>query len=242
MNTGIIDPIPDPPEWGVFPEPPLNLERGEVQMYATYSEETNTHSGVIEYTRSTDIDTAPTVRGGSNVENYRLINFIGYDGGRIVSTEDLVLDTVATPINAEYGKLCPFMDVSRDCIPAFCNLVETGSIIDMSRVSASSAGSIRNVNPPGEPGHTPTLPSVGDPALLDYTVRVTELTSGVPSMGLVSTYTNIISLEGSGICPGPDIEGNYMLGQRLSFEEYRSVHGEVSLFEYVVGYESGLLR
>ena len=59
---------------------------------------------------------------------------------------------------------------------------------------------------------------------------------------MVSTYTDIISLEGSGICPGPDIEGNYMLGQRLSYEEYRSVHGEVSLFEYVVGFESGLLR
>jgi hypothetical protein len=237
LNVGIVDPTTDPPEWGIFPEPPLNIERGEVQMYCVYSEETDASNGAIEYTRSTDIDTSPSERGVSNVENDRLINFVGDTGGRIVSTEDLVLDTVGTPINVEYGTLCPFVDLSRNCAPAFCNLAETGSLIDMSMISASSASSLRTVNPPGESGHTPTLPSVGYPALADYSIRITELTDGVPSEGLVSTYMDSILLEGSGGCSGRPI-----VAQRISMEEYRSVEGDVSLFEYVVGYESGLVR
>ncbi|HUU75225.1 MAG TPA: hypothetical protein VMW63_03945 [Methanoregulaceae archaeon] len=236
-NVGIVDPTTEPPEWGVFPEPPLNAD-GEAQMHCTYSERTDANNGIIGYTRSTEIDTLPNPGAAFNVENDRIFTFRGYEMGRIVSSEDMMMDTVGTPFNAEYSMICPFgVPESDNCIPAFCNRIESGSLIDMSVVSASSSADMRNVNLPGAPRHWPPFPSADDPALFDYGVRVSGLSEDTPSLGLVSAYAEMHGTEGGTECPG-----DYIAAQEFSFEELRRVDGDVSLFSYLIEYESGVRR
>jgi len=221
----------------IDPEPPLN-EAWEVQMRCSYLEDTDANNGVIDYTRNTDIDTAATVRGGSNVENKRLVAFEGYDGGRFVSTEDTVMDTVGTCIPRYESTLCPLDNPYEELIdiPPFCNFVQTGSLIDMSTLSASTTSTLRNVNPPGEPGFDPPMPSADNPAVHHYDILVTGRESGEPAMGIVSSYSRIHSLEGGEECPG------FGPAQEINFEEYREVNGNVSHFSYLVEYESGIIR
>jgi len=226
--------IEDSPEGPiVLPEPPLFF-RNEVQMYTTYSEDTEARDGLMEYRKETSVDTHATAGAGFNVENERLFAFTGTDTGRVLSTENLMMFNVGTTVDTLGSTICPFAADIYDCYPYFCNQVETGSTIDMSIVSAGSSAQLRNVNDPGEPGHWPPMPTVDDPARMHYGIRVTE-NDGVPSSGFVSAYLDIHNLEG-------ETDFFDQLGQQFDLEENRMVSGDVSTFSYLVQYESGIVR
>ena len=217
----------------IEPEPPL-WEFNEVQMYMTYSEDTQALNGLMEYRKESSVDTRVNPGAGFNVENERLIAFIGLDAGRLISQENLMMSTVGTTVDIPGSTLCPFAPDDIMCWPNFCNRIETGSTIDMSIVSAGSSAQLRNVNNPGAPGQWPPMPSVDDPARLRYNIRVTEI-DDIPSEGFVSAYLDIHNLEGETLCWDK-------LGQQFDLEEHRMVNGDVSMFEYLVRYESGIVR
>jgi hypothetical protein len=148
-----------------------------------------------------------------------------------------MMNTVGTPVDAFSSTICPFVSQTSRCYPAFCNRVQTGSTIDMSTVSAGSSARLRNVNEPGEPGFWPPMPSADDPSRLQYGIRVSGLSDEQPSVGFISAYLDIQKNEGGALCPGIPV-----LAQYIEIEEHRMVNGDVSLFSYLVEYESGIIR
>ncbi len=224
-----------PPEPIIEPEPPLN-PGGEVQSHVAYSENTQAVMGSIDYRKESSIDTSVQLGPNPNVENVRQVTFVADDVGRLYSTEDMSMFNVGNAIRSDGGAICPFLPGIHECIPMFCNRFEAGSAIDMSVVSASTSAGIRNINPAGDPGYWTPVPVIDDPARADYRIRVAELET-TPSIGLVSAYTQIHSTEGGSTCPGAPIAA-----QQITFEEERTAIGDVSLFQYLVSYESGVIR
>ena len=227
----------DIPEPVLEPEPPLH-PGGEVQSYVSYSENTQATLGLIEYRRIGSVETGARSAAQMNVENDRLITFVGADAGRIYSSEDIVMDNVGNYMSL-YGMstLCPFLRATTDCLPGFCNRFEAGSEIDMSQVSVSTLADVRNINDLGEPGHWPPVPQVGEPARGEYAIRVTEIAGTAPSIGKASAYSQVTINEGGLETPACPI-----LRQAIEFQETRSVIGEITTFEYLVSYESGPIR
>jgi hypothetical protein len=221
----------------IEPEPPLN-PGGEVQSHVVYSENTQAVMGRIDYRKESSLDTSVQLGPNPNVENVRQITFVADDVGRLYSTEDMSMFNVGNSIRTDDGAaaICPFLPGIYECIPMFCNRFEAGSVIDMSVVSASTSAGIRNINPAGDPGYWTPVPVIDDPARADYRIRVAELETS-PSIGLVSAYSRIHSIEGGTTCPGQPIAA-----QQITFEEERTAIGDVSLFQYLVSYESGVIR
>ena len=235
-------PVTDPQNpndyiWVIGEEPPLN-DNGEVQSHVTYSEDTQANMGIISYRKTSEVITEPLAGAQYNVWNERMITFTGIDAGSLLSSEDMTMYNVGTCTLPTLGT-CPFL--CGDCMvnPAFCSRIETGSQLDMSRVAAYLAGGFRNVNEVGDPEPYPQIPSVDGPALAKYTVQITEMAQGKPSLGGVSTYLRISELDSdadpfnpTGIDPQKD------LMQRLEVNEIRSMKGDINLFDYQITYES----
>lgn len=227
----------NPPEPVLEPEPPLN-PGGEVQSHVVYSENTQAVLGSIDYRKESSLDTSVQLGPNPNVENVRQITFVADGIGRLYSTEDMSMFNVGNAIRSDDGAaaICPFLSSIHECIPMFCNRFEAGSEIDMSVVSASTSAAIRNINPAGDPGYWTPVPVIDDPARADYRIRVSELET-TPSIGLVSAYSKLHSTEGGSTCPGAPIAA-----QEITFTEERTAIGDVSLFQYLVSYESGVIR
>ena len=227
----------DEPEPVLEPEPPLH-PGGEVQSAVSYSENTQATLGFIEYRRTGSVETSERSAVLMNVENDRLITFVGSDAGRLYSSEDIAMDNVGN-YTSLFGMstLCPFLGATTDCLPGFCNRFEAGSEIDMSRVSVSTSAGVRNINGLGDPGLWRPVPEVGNPALGEYSIRVTGIGNQASSIGMASAYSEIIINEGRLELPACPI-----LHQTIKFQEDRSVIGEITTFEYLVSYESGPIR
>ena len=165
------------------PEPPLN-PAGEVQMSDAYRENTIAAQGVIIYTKSTDIETGYQPENLQNIEATRILTFQGSELGRAVSEEEITLDTVgtATILRGFDPYDCPFAHALGNCFPPFCNIVRSGSSIDMTRTSLSSSLGARTVGEYtyGPDEKWPPLPRVDTaPVELDYRLSVTGIRSGL---------------------------------------------------------------
>jgi hypothetical protein len=251
-DTGLPVIDPDTGEfieiWELEPEPPLKYDAAswEVQMRTVYSEDTIAPNGVIEYSKTSGIETKALPASMYNIENERLITYEAFNGDQIYSKEFLMIDTVGTPgVNCTHSTACVFPCSGcgcEGCYPAFCNHVETGSTIDMSIVSASSSARLRNVNElggegQGEDERWPLIPSVDNPARLHYNVRVDEVSANQSSVGKVSAYLELGVMEGSKECPGMGLAI-----EEIQVKDSKSVDGIVSLFDHVIDYESGIRR
>jgi len=228
--------------WGTTPEPPLSA-LWEVQMHAVYSENTVAPGGMMDYRKTSTIETKALPTAMYNIENERLFEYTGFNGNQVFSQEDLMLETVGTPgVSCALSSSCVFPCTScgcDGCYPAFCNHVETGSTIDMSIVSASSSARLRNVNEEGgnDADYWPPIPGVDEPARLRYSIRVDEVSSGLPSVGFVSAYLDLHVQEGGSLCPG--ISSPF---QEVEVKDRKSIDGTVSLFDHVIEYDSGIKR
>ena len=226
--------------WESRPEPPLNSD-GEVQSHVTYSEDTQANMGAISYRKTSEVDTEALAGAQYNVWNERLITFSGIDAGTLLSSEDMAMYNVGTCIIPTLS-ICPFCACC-DCPvnPAFCSRVETGSDLDMSKVTAYLAGGFRNVNEMGDSTVWPPVPSIDGAALAKYTVQVTEMGQGEPSLGSVSTYLKVHESDSASPCPNPGVDPSRDMMQNLEISELRSIKGAINLFEYQMNFESKMM-
>lgn len=227
------DVIPEP----VFePEPPLH-PGGEVQSYVTYSEDTQANMGTISFDKSTEVDTRSKAVGLYNVENERQITFTGIDAGSLLSSEDITMYNVGNCTRTP--SICPFSAGEEVANPPFCSKLEAGSDLSMSKVAVFTSTGVRNVNKPiasvDEAFNWPPIPNADEPAMAYYRITVNEMGQGIPSKGLVATYLRIQETEGRSEyagCPVPF--------QELNIKESTSIEGSISLYEWLMNYESGL--
>jgi len=241
----VSEPYPDLAPGTFFsystPEPPLN-PAGEVQMSDAYTENTIADQGLITYTKSMDIETGYQPENLQNIMATRIFTFQGSGVGRAVSKEETTLDTAgtATILQGFAPYICPFGQSLGDCFPPFCNIVRSGSSIDMTRTSLSSVLEARTVGQIayGPDEKWPPLPRVDTaPVELDYRVRIIGTDPDSPALGSVTAYIQAHMQEGGQGCPVRTGKA-----QDIFYSEETTTDGTITLFEKIMHYESGLKR
>jgi hypothetical protein len=106
--------------------------------------------------------------------------------------------------------------------PAFCNTIEAGSSFTMEVVNSRTETNSRFVTE-----------SINNPLTLNHNIRIDKLTD-TPSSGKVTAFMNGIIQEGTGTATDSF--------KSVEFKERTSISGRISLFDKVMGWESGINR
>jgi hypothetical protein len=224
-------------EEGLNGIPPLNQYQDEnynlesIIFESTYSEDTfSSGIGLIAYDKELDMETSGQVTGLWNIEAVKELSFIGVDGARVMSTDNIFVDGIARSGWTNTSVMCPFAADVTEVFPAFCNMAEAGSSIDMTVANVRTTSTDRFVRPAAD--YTVEL---------NHDILVTELVEDLPSMGMASAYMDVLIQEAY----GGDAWVNYIYlfnGERIEYSESTSVNGDISLFEKLMHYESGMVR
>lgn len=217
-----------------------NSSRGGVLYETVYSESTSGVAGTIDYVKQFSADTENKAQGTSNLEVQRGIVFSTDDAGRLISSEELVLDSAGQFSLLSESFTCPFASQAGEILPQFCNRVEMGSDLDISGGTVSTAASERFIS------------SGSDyPVTADYRIRLAGI-GDQPAEGSVSAFTEVQAREGLvgtiARIPfeDPDMGTFFLLdpvpASELRFEELTSAYGQITLFEKDMHYESGVVR
>ncbi|NYT21802.1 MAG: hypothetical protein GKC07_08405 [Methanomicrobiales archaeon] len=214
---------------GLTSIPPLRPESGPADNLAlyesTYTEDTQTHgTGLMLYDKETDVETSGQISGQWNVEATKQIAFIGIDGASVVSSDNIMVDGAATMWLAREVIICPFADDVIGVVPSFCNRAQAGSTIDMTVANVRTTTTDRFV-----------MPSADHTVEVNHDIRVSELVSDVPSVGLASGYLEVLVQE--------DRNGESIMPyERIEYSEESTADGAITLFEKLMHYESGFVR
>lgn len=188
-----------------------------------YTENTlGSGTGDIRYDKELDFTTAGVVDGQSNIEATKQLSYVAIDGGRVYSSEYIMVGGSGGSVSGETRGPCVF-DGGSSAYPAYCNHASAGSTIDMSRVNVRTSSDARFI-----------MESAAYPVELNHDILVTEFVPGVPSKGSVSAFMEILIREGRG--------ESASLAEEIRFDEKTSVSGEITLFEKLMHYESGFNR
>jgi hypothetical protein len=177
------------------------LVDGEHIATVVYSEDTMGINGATDYSKNTAINTGSVVNGQDNVQTDRIITYDGGDGGRMVSGENVIVQTIGTEDTSSSG-CCPWGTVTNATLPAECETVQAGSKMDVTEVSASSSSGVRAIS--DSPGTTVSL---------DYSIDAhgVNMTPGSPqneAIGSATAYVDgsIQASTGNGTQVGTNME------------------------------------
>ncbi|HUU75559.1 MAG TPA: hypothetical protein VMW63_05665, partial [Methanoregulaceae archaeon] len=219
--------ITDNPD-GLPGVPPLGFtaEHGAVIYESTYTEDTVSNGvGLIAYDKELDVETSGQITGQWNIEAVKELAFVGIDGSRLTSTDNIFVDGAAEYAYIPLVVICPFAEnvAPTSAVPPYCNRAEAGSSIDMTVANIRTTSTDRFV-----------MPSADHPVELNHDIRVSELVTDLPSIGMASAFMDVLIQEG--------IDENVVLFERIEFSESTTVDGDITLFEKLMHYESGMVR
>jgi len=195
--------------------PPLNAG---TYYAATYNDDvTSTGVGLIDMTKTMNVDTNNMLANQYNIEAFKVLNFLGDGTSRIVSTENIFVDGTGIPLSTKENLICTLGPSKSTVIPAFCNVAEAGSSVDMLVGSVTTGADTRFIMKSADPG-----------VVLNYDVRV------IDTIGKASAYMEVFSQEAKGTDRAPF--------SVVKFREDTSVDGFISLFDKTYAYESNFKR
>jgi len=213
-----VDPITEIPK----------LDDG-VYYAKSYQEDTQSNGvGNIYYDKTTQVETKARLTNQWNVEATKQINFVGIDGARVSSDERIFLDGTGQAQNTENRVICVFAPSVSSNIPAFCNVVDTGSKIDMSVANVATTSGDRFITA-----------SADTPIEEYHTIRV-DMLGDAPSIGQAQAYMKGLIMEGRD--NAVDQGGNPAMFNKVEFEERTSVDGYIMLFDKDMRWVSGVKR
>jgi hypothetical protein len=210
------------------------LDPGSTYYASTYSEDTYSNGvGLVTYDKNLDIETSDQIAGQWNIDADKQIEFVGVDGARIYSDENIMVDGVNNASAIYDEMLCVFAEETGWIFPAYCNFAEAGSTVDMTVANVRTNSMDRFINPSGD-----------TPVELEHDIQVTELIDGLPSSGTASAYMNVLIQEARAwnilIYVGEGSEADSPLAEQIEFEESTSVTGDISVFDKQMNYNSVL--
>jgi hypothetical protein len=190
---------------------------------ASYQEDTQTNGvGYINYDKTLELDTSAALTNQYNIETTKQINFVGINGARIISDESMFVDGTGYASETANNVICVFGTSNSEYLPAFCNVIDTGSSIDMSVVNVATTTGARFV-----------VKSADTPVEVYHTIRIDTLDDS-PSIGRAAAYIKGSIMEGRGNSSG------YF--ENVAFEERISIDGYITLFDKDMGWISGVRR
>jgi hypothetical protein len=216
----------------------VGLAQDQVQYVSSYTENTIADQGLVSYARTMEVDTANKVGNQYNVRADKVVEFIGSDTGRMISEESLLLDGAGREMETAGIMLCPFASTAYTLYPAFCNIIEVGSTADVTIASLTTSADERHVMATADPN-----------VAVDYTTKVTGF-GDIPAMGSATAYINVHIQEGRqgynarlNAIQGPPLgKSDDPKAEDLVYSEVSTASGEISLFDKVIGYQSGMRR
>ena len=161
-----------------YPALATTLDVGDKMYVMSYTESTIADQGLVSYTKGQSLDTANKVAGTYNFNTQKVAEFIGLDTGRMISSENMVLDGAGDGQDTKTTYICPFASASTSTIPPFCNIIEVGSDVDVTLASLTTAADERHVMASGDPG-----------VAVDYSIKMTGF-GDIPAMGSADAYIN----------------------------------------------------
>jgi len=209
---------------------------------STYTEDTYSNGiGLIAYDKNMDVETSAQLAGQWNIEAEKQLSFLGIDGVRVYSDESIMVDGVANctyPVGDKM--LCVFAGQQigqvSGVFPAFCNYASAGSTVDMTVANVRTTSMDRFI-----------VPSSDTSVELEHDILVTELVDGLPSMGTVSAYMDVLIMEARGVSAVIEEQGqgeyevisvDSPLMERIEFNEQTSVTGDITVFDKQMNYNS----
>jgi len=208
------------PDLGVPP-----LEDDGVYYVMSYTEGTIADQGLVSYVKGQSLDTANKVAGTFNFDTSKVVEFVGLDTGRMLSSENMVLDGASNGIEPSTTVfICPFAAAATgDGVPSFCNIIEVGSDVDVTLASLTTAADERHVM------------ASADPAVaVDYSIKMTGF-GDIPAMGSADAYINAHIQEAR---VGTDDEDDVTKAEDVAYSEMSTAAGDITLFQKVMGYDS----
>jgi len=237
------DALDAPPLKGasINPADPVALTggAGEVQYTAGYTENTLAVQGVTSYTKTTAIDTANKIADKSNIATNKIVTFIAAnEQGRMTSSEDILVDGAGNTTTSGDKILCPFGTQPSGFFPPFCNIVQTGSKVDVSLASVSTSASERFV-----------AATADVPVTQAYSISLKGVTSSegtADAIGSASAYMNA-HLQDGRMTPanatGTTVTGwNAVKAEDVSYSNSVSASGVIKAFSQAYTYTSGIRR
>jgi hypothetical protein len=200
--------------------PPIE-ETGDQISTIVDTKDTVAINGETDYSMNTNINTGNVVNGQENVQTDRIITFEGEDGGGMVSSENVLVQSIASQDTG--SMICPWENMTNATSPADCETVQAGSKMDVYEVSASSSSGVRTI-----------ADSPGTTVSLDYSVDAHGINQ-IPgtlengAIGSATAYADGAIQEsiGNGTAPGSNVE----------FHDVTSVDGLFDLSK-TVSYDS----
>ncbi|MBP1929030.1 hypothetical protein J2741_001577 [Methanolinea mesophila] len=236
MNDGYTIAFPPAP-----PLPPTSV------IYSSaYSENTLADQGLVTYMKSADFDTAGmAVPNQYNLVTEKLVEFVGTGTGRMTSEEQVTMDGASTGQDApDLTLTCPFAAGDEGGYnPPFCNIVQEGSVVDITTGSLSTATRERFIMI-AVPDTTPSSYGIAWPYPLadpgtesDYSIALTGF-GDIPASGSATAYISARVQEGRDVImdgTGPYDE-RYPKSEDLAYSESTTVSGDITLFEKNMNY------
>ena len=216
--------------------PPLegsDDDRGERQAVNVYTEATDAKNGLnIEYSETFNADTANKVLGTYNVQSHRSIQYETdtTKDGRMTSAEKIVMDVAGNFGNSAANFLCPFAEGKSDYTPAFCNIVQMGSNMDVTYVNVVTDSAKRDIQ------------AIADfPVEAQYSINakgvLVETTQGLvqqPATGSISAFMDVHTQEARGNSQIPEAD--------FVYKETTAASGFINSFVKSMYYQDGALR
>ena len=91
--------------------------------------------GATAYTKTLSLNTANKVAGQSNIKADKSVTYIGSEGGKMMSSENILMDNVGAFDYTRSNYLCPFAAQRSSVLPDYCNFAKMGHSVDVSQGS-----------------------------------------------------------------------------------------------------------
>jgi len=212
---------------------------GQVLYTVAYDEATTAFNGAVSYNKGLAINTGNQVATQSNLKANKIVTFDATEGGKITSSEDLLVDGAGQFSNTASKMLCPFAASTSTFIPPFCNIVQTGSSVDLTSgrlVTSSNERSVAATSDSGvEAGHDISVTGIGNGVAAgsaDAYIKVHIQEGRVSSPTYVWLTTNDQEILAS--------EYQVQKTEDLTYSEVSSASPVIAKFTKSMDYKSGL--
>jgi hypothetical protein len=218
-------------------KPGTPVPSGEVQYTVGYNEVVTALSGSVSYQKMMIISTSNKTAGEDNIEADRIVTFIGGDGGRMTTSEDVLIDGTGAQTVSANQISCPFAGTANSFFPPFCNIVMSGSSADISTGSISTSAGVRFI-----------AASADVPVSETYRIDVKGVTGTGESndaSGTMSAFMKAHLQEGTEKevprwFTWDPIGYNPVKAEDISYSETSMASGSINSFTKNIRYQSGI--
>jgi hypothetical protein len=210
--------------------------RAEARSTVTYDETTVAMDGATAYTKTLSLSTANKVAGQSNIKADKSVTYVGGEGGKMTSSENILMDNAGAFDYTRSNYLCPFAAQQSMFLPDYCNIAKMGSSVDVSQGSLVTSTSERSVSATSDAA-----------AEIDHSISLTGIGNS-PAIGSADASMSVHIQNGRllplGVLSFSNGDHAYVYkrakSEDLTYTEKSAASGVIASFAKTMQYQSGM--